>query len=180
MGVMIGVDPHKRSHTAVVVDGDEVELGRLEVRASRVQVDELLSWAARFGDHVWAIESVDVLGYLLVQQLVAVGERVLDVPATLAARVRVLASGRSNKNDANDGYSVAVAGDACAETACCGACRSCGGAATARETEQAARQCAHRGSMSAARAVGRADPGRHPQRNQAESCCAAASQRDAH
>jgi transposase len=33
----------------------------------------------------------------------------LDVPATLPARVRVLASGRSNKNDANDGYSIAVA-----------------------------------------------------------------------
>ncbi len=31
------------------------------------------------------------------------------MPATLAARVRVLASGRSNKNDANDGYSIAVA-----------------------------------------------------------------------
>ena len=36
------------------------------------------------------------------QQLVAAGERVLDVPATLAARVRVLATGRSNKNDPND------------------------------------------------------------------------------
>ena len=33
----------------------------------------------------------------------------LDVPATLAARVRVLGSGRSNKTDANDGYSIAVA-----------------------------------------------------------------------
>jgi hypothetical protein len=34
---------------------------------------------------------------------------VLDVPATLSAPVRVLASGRSNKNDVNDGYSIAVA-----------------------------------------------------------------------
>ena len=45
MAVMIGVDPHKRSHTAVVVDGDEVELDRLEVRASCLQVTELLEWA---------------------------------------------------------------------------------------------------------------------------------------
>src|SRR5215211_6852803 len=37
------------------------------------------------------------------------GERVLDVPATLAARVRVLGTGRSNKNDPNDAHSVAVA-----------------------------------------------------------------------
>src|SRR5262245_6308756 len=109
MAVMIGVDPHKRSHTAVVVDGDDVELGRFEVRASGAQVGELLGWAGRFGPRIWAIESADGLGYLLGQQLVAAGERVLDVPATLPARVRVLGSGRSNKNDANDGYSVAVA-----------------------------------------------------------------------
>jgi len=109
MAVMIGVDPHKRSHTAVVIDGDDVELGRIEVRASGGQVDELLVWAARFGDHIWAIESADGLGFLLAQQLVAAQERVLDVPATLSARVRVLGSGRSNKNDANDGYAVAVA-----------------------------------------------------------------------
>ena len=109
MRVLIGVDPHKRSHTAVAVDGDDVELDRMEVRASRVQVDEFHAWAARFEERTWAIESVDGLGYLLGQQLVAVGAQVVDVPATLAARVRVLASGRSNKNDANDGYSIAVA-----------------------------------------------------------------------
>ena len=56
-------------------------------------------------EHTWAVESVDGLGFLLGQQLVAIGERVLDVPATLAARVRVLGSGRSQKTDANDGYS---------------------------------------------------------------------------
>jgi transposase len=49
------------------------------------------------------------LGYLLAQQLLAAGEVVLDVPATLAARVRVLSSGRSNKNDPNDARSVAIA-----------------------------------------------------------------------
>jgi transposase len=43
------------------------------------------------------------------QQLLNAGETVLDVPATLAARVRVLSTGRSNKNDPNDAYSVAVA-----------------------------------------------------------------------
>ena len=39
MAVMIGVDPHKRSHTAVAIDGDEVELAAIEVRASVRQVD---------------------------------------------------------------------------------------------------------------------------------------------
>ncbi len=109
MGVMIGVDPHKRSHTAVAIGCDEAELDEMKVRASHAQVAELLEWASRFEDRTWAIESADGLGYLLAQQLIAAGERVLDVPATLAARVRVLASGRSNKNDPNDGYSIAVA-----------------------------------------------------------------------
>ena len=48
------------------------------------------------------------MGYLLAQQLVAAGERVLDVQPKLGARVRLLAAGDTNKNDPNDG-SVAVA-----------------------------------------------------------------------
>jgi transposase len=109
MTVMIGVDPHKRSHTAVAIDRDDVQLAAIEVRASVRQVDELLGWAAGFDARIWAVEGAGGVGYLLAQQLVAAGERVLDVPATLAARVRVLGSGRSNKTDANDGYSIAVA-----------------------------------------------------------------------
>src|SRR5262249_21371033 len=37
------------------------------------------------------------------------GERVLDVPPKLAARVRLLATGNTSKNDPNDARSVAVA-----------------------------------------------------------------------
>jgi transposase len=109
MAVTIGVDPHKRSHTAVAIDCADVELARIEVRASQRQVGELLEWAARFAERTWAVEGAGGVGYLLAQQLVAAGERVVDVPATLAARVRVLGSGRSNKNDPNDGYSIAIA-----------------------------------------------------------------------
>lgn len=109
MAVMIGVDPHKGSHTAVAIDRDEAELGKLKVRATRLQARQLLEWAAGFDQRTWAIESAGGLGYLLAQQLVAAGEHVLDVPATLASRVRVLGSGRSNKNDPNDALSVAVA-----------------------------------------------------------------------
>ena len=49
------------------------------------------------------------VGCLLDQQLLGAREEVVDVPATLASRVRVLTSGRSNKNDPNDALSVAVA-----------------------------------------------------------------------
>ncbi len=109
MTVVIGVDPHKRTHTAVVIDHDEIPLATLQVRAGRTQLEELLAWSASFDKRVWAIESANGLGYLLGQQLVGAGERVLDVPATLSARVRVLATSRSNKNDPNDALSVAIA-----------------------------------------------------------------------
>ena len=109
MNVVIGVDPHKASHTAVAIDEAEDELSSVRVRATRRQVDQLLGWAEPFEKRTWAIESAGGLGYLLAQQLVARGEEVLDVPATLASRIRVLATGRSNKNDPNDALSVAIA-----------------------------------------------------------------------
>lgn len=109
MKVMIGVDPHKASHTAVAIGVGEVELARVKVRSTRRQVHQLLEWAEPFEKRTWAIESAGGLGYLLAQQLVAAGEDVVDVPATLASRVRVLGSGRSAKCDPNDALSVAVA-----------------------------------------------------------------------
>ena len=79
------------------------------MRATRNQVPQLLAWAEPLGVRTWAIESAAGLGYLLAQQLVDAGETVLDVPATLASRVRVLGTGRSDKNDPNDALSVAIA-----------------------------------------------------------------------
>ena len=49
------------------------------------------------------------MGHLLAQQLLAAGERVLDVQPKLGARVRLLATGNTNKNDPNDARSVAIA-----------------------------------------------------------------------
>ena len=109
MKVMIGVDPHKGSHTAVAVDGTETELARVKVRTSGAQLEQLLAWAEPFEKRTWAVEAAGGWGYLVSQQLAAAGEEVLDVPATLAARVRLLGSGRSNKNDPNDARSVAIA-----------------------------------------------------------------------
>ena len=109
--VLIGVDPHKASHTAVAIDGDEQPIARLQVVADRRQVQRLLAWAEPLGDErVWAIESAAGLGRLLAQQLVAAGEEVVDVPAALAARVRLLGSTKASKNDPNDALSTAIAG----------------------------------------------------------------------
>ena len=79
------------------------------MRAGRRQVEQLLEWADGYTTRTWAVEAVGGMGYLLSQQLVAVGETVLDVPATLASRVRVLGTGQSTKSDPNDARSVAVA-----------------------------------------------------------------------
>ena len=107
--VIIGIDPHKATHTAVAVDERELVLGELEVRASRQQRDRLLQWAARFEERTWAVESAGGLGELLARQLVDAGEHVIDVPPTLSARVRLLGSGHSSKNDPNDARSTAIA-----------------------------------------------------------------------
>jgi transposase len=107
--VMIGVDPHKSSHTAVAINGAEVPLGRLRVRACADQAGRLLAWAQAWPERTWAVEGATGLGHLLAQQLVAAGERVLDIQPKLAARVRVLEAGNTSKNDPNDALSVAVA-----------------------------------------------------------------------
>ena len=106
---MIGVDPHKGSHTAVAVGAGESPLGQVRVRASAAQAQRLLAWAAAWPERTWAVEGAGGLGHLLAQELVAAGERVLDVQPKLAARVRLLAAGAVNKNDPNDARSVAVA-----------------------------------------------------------------------
>jgi len=107
--VMIGVDPHKASHTAVAIDTAEEQLGQLRVRACAAQADQLLGWAQAWPERTWAVEGAGGVGHLLAQQLLAAGERVLDVPPKLGARVRLLATGDINKNDPNDARSVAVA-----------------------------------------------------------------------
>jgi hypothetical protein len=87
MAVMIGIDPHKGSHTAVALDPDEQPVGELLVRSAAGQVERLVQWATPFTERTWAVEGAGGLGYLLAQQLVAAGERVVDVQPKLAARV---------------------------------------------------------------------------------------------
>jgi hypothetical protein len=47
VAVIIGVDPHKASHTAVAIDDKERPLGELRVRSSADQAQRLLTWAAK-------------------------------------------------------------------------------------------------------------------------------------
>jgi transposase len=111
MTVTIGIDPHKSTHTAIAIDGDERQLAKLTLPADRHQTDRLLAWVEPLDrDRVWAIESAAGLGRLLAQQLLAAGEHVVDVPPTLVARVRLLGSSKASKNDPNDALATAIAG----------------------------------------------------------------------
>src|SRR6516162_11557087 len=109
MAVMIGIDPHKGSHTAVAVGAAEEPLGKLRVRACPDQAGKLVAWAQAWPERTWAVKGARGLGRLLAQQLVAAGERVLDVQPKLAARVRLLQTENTGKSDPNDALSVAVA-----------------------------------------------------------------------
>jgi transposase len=106
--ITIGIDPHKSSHTAHAIDGTETVLGQVRVTANREQVERLVAWAAPFPERQWGVEGANGVGLLLAQQLVAAGEHVVDVPATLAARVRALGAGQTDKTDAHDAAAVAV------------------------------------------------------------------------
>ncbi len=107
--VMIGIDPHKGSHTAVAINVGEAPLGRVRVPACPGQAGQLLAWAQAWPERTWAAGGATGLGHLLAQQLVAAGEQVLDIQPKLAARIRVLETGNTSKNDPNDARPVAVA-----------------------------------------------------------------------
>ncbi len=108
MTVMIGIDPHKASHTAVVIDNTECVLDELRVRACS-KTDRP---APQLGGTVPGSgvgHRVACGRHPLAQQLVAAGEIVVDVPPVLSTRTRLLGSGKAQKNDPNDARSVAIA-----------------------------------------------------------------------
>ena len=62
------------------------------------------AWPAR----VWAVEGANGAGRPLAQRLLEAGEVAVDVPAKLAARVRLFDTGLGRKTDAHDAHSIAV------------------------------------------------------------------------
>jgi transposase len=105
---MIGIDPHKGSHTAAAVDRNDTVIDTVRVIADCHQRDRLLAWAAAFTPRTWAIEGATGMGALVAQQLVAAGEHVVDVPPKWSSRVRLLERGKIDKTDPNDARSAAI------------------------------------------------------------------------
>ena len=110
VAVMIGVDPHKRSNTALVLDPNENVLAKQRFSNDREGHRELKAFARAWKDRTWAVEGARGVGLGLAQRLAAEGETVLNVPAKLSARVRALGGGSGRKTDDTDAYAVAVAG----------------------------------------------------------------------
>jgi transposase len=108
--VMIAIDPHKASNTAAVLDAVTktlIESARFANTSDGY--GQLARFAGRWEQRRWAVEGCFGAGRSLAQRLVADGETVLDVPAKLAARVRVYSQGHGRKTDKDDAVSVGLA-----------------------------------------------------------------------
>ena len=106
--VIIGVDPHKLSATIEVVDDREQLLGSGRFTTDRAGYSAMRKYAATWRERVWAVEGSNGAGRPLAQRLLEDGEQVVDVPAKLAARVRLFDTGHNRKTDAHDAHAVAV------------------------------------------------------------------------
>ncbi|WP_280302120.1 IS110 family transposase [Nocardia abscessus] len=109
MTVIIGMDPHKRSATIVIIDHRATVLATGRYSTDTVGYAEILTAAQKFPDRVWAVEGCNGIGRHLAHRLVHDGETVLDVPAKLSAQVQVFATGNGRKTDPVDAHSVALA-----------------------------------------------------------------------
>ena len=106
--MIIGIDPHKMSHTANAVDpATNTTAASLRIDASLAGYRELMRWSKKFPERRWAVENARGLGRHLAQWLVARGEVVLDVPSTATARVRELSRGSRRKTDVIDAAAAA-------------------------------------------------------------------------
>lgn len=87
--VIIGIDAHKRSHTAVVVDEQGRQLAQRTTGTSSSDHLQLLAWTAEYGsERLWAVEDCRHLSRRLEHDLLAAGERILRVPPKLMANTR--------------------------------------------------------------------------------------------
>jgi transposase len=88
--MVIGVDPHKGSHTAAAVDELGRKTGHKSVPARRDGHRELIAWGRALapGGRRWAVEDVRHVASGLVRELLAAGEAVVFVPTRMMAAAR--------------------------------------------------------------------------------------------
>jgi transposase len=107
--IMIGIDAHKRTHTAVAIDEVGRELAIRTVAATSSGHLALLRWAAEIAEErSWAVEDCRHLSRHLERDLLASGERILRVPPKMMANARDSAR-TYGKSDPIDALAVARA-----------------------------------------------------------------------
>lgn len=108
--IVVGVDPHKSTHTATALDSaSNSDVGSLRIEASLAEYQRLIVWAKTWPERTRGIENADGLGHHLALWLLALGEVVVDIPPTVTARVRELSCGGRRKTDRIDAAAASVA-----------------------------------------------------------------------
>ncbi|HEX6786288.1 MAG TPA: IS110 family transposase [Acidimicrobiales bacterium] len=101
--LVVGVDAHKRTHTAVAVDGLGRQVAQRTVRSVTADHLDLLRWAERLdAERLWAVEDCRHVSRRLERDLLVAGERIVRVPPKLmaGARRQVRSAGKSDPIDA--------------------------------------------------------------------------------
>jgi transposase len=106
--ITIGIDPHKSSLTAVALQPSGEVTATIRLEVNNDTVTRLRAWAACWVQRQWAVEGAAGLGRGVAQGLAGADEPVVDVPAQLAARARLLNTGHARKTDTIDAAAVAV------------------------------------------------------------------------
>jgi transposase len=89
-----------------LVDHEETVLGSGRFTTDRAGYAAMRRYAKGWPERVWAVEGANGTGRPLAQRLLGAGERVVDVPAKGAARVRLFDTGDNRKTDALDAHAI--------------------------------------------------------------------------
>jgi transposase len=109
-GVVIGMDPHKRSVTIEVMTSDEQVLGGRRFGTDTAGYREMLDYVRQWPERLWAVEGCSGIGHHIAMRLLSDAQQVIDVPPKMSARARVFSTGQGRKTDATDAHSVALVG----------------------------------------------------------------------
>jgi transposase len=108
--IVVGIDPHKKSHTAAAVPESGKRLDAITVPARSQGHERLLEWARALDDErIFALEDCRHVSGGLERFLIQRGERVVRVPPKLMAGVR-RSQRTPGKSDPVDALAVAHAG----------------------------------------------------------------------
>ena len=117
-GLVVGMDPHKRSVTIEVMSAEQAVIGGGRFGTDESGFAAMRRYVSQFTSHagrapqalVWAVEGCNGIGHHVALHLLTAGEEVVDVPPKLSARARVFSTGQGRKTDATDAHSVALVG----------------------------------------------------------------------